>query len=76
MNNIMQMLQAIKNPQVFIQQMMNDKGMANNPLAKNAFDMLQRGDNKGLEELAMNLCREKGINPEDALKQIKNQFGM
>ena len=76
MNNVMQMLQAIKNPQVFIQQMMNDNGMANNPLAKNAFDMLQRGDNKGLEELAMNLCREKGINPEDALKQIKNQFGM
>lgn len=76
MNNIMQMFQAIKNPQVFVQQMMNDKNISNNPVAKNTFEMLQKGDNKGLEELAMNLCREKGINPEDAIKQIKSQFGM
>ena len=76
MNNIFQMINAIKNPQAFVQQMMNSGSMANNPLAKNTFEMLQKGDNKGLEELAMNLCREKGINPEDAIKQIKSQFGM
>lgn len=70
------MFGAFKSPQTILQQMMNDKNISDNPVAQNAVELLQKGDSKGLEELAMNLCKEKGINPEDAIKQIKSQFRM
>ena len=38
--------------------------------------MANKGDTKGVEQLARNLCKEKGINVDDAVRQIKNQFGM
>ena len=38
--------------------------------------MLENGDNKGIEELARNLCKEKGINPDDAVSQLKDQLGL
>lgn len=76
MNNHFQILGAIRNPEQFIQQAMNNSQIMQNPIFKNTVDMMKRGDNKGLEEMARNLCAEKGINPEDAIKQIKTQFGM
>lgn len=71
-NNMGMLMQAMKNPQAFIQQAMQ----SGNPIMQNAIQMYQRRDSRGLEELARNLCAEKGIKPEDALKQIKSQFGM
>lgn len=76
MNNPMQLMQAIKNPQAFLQKAMENSQMMQNPIFKNTVDMMRKGDNKGLEEMARNLCAEKGINPEDAIKQIKSHFGM
>ena len=75
-NNMGILMQAIKNPQAFLQQAMNDSQFMQNPISRNALEMYQKGDTKGLEALARNLCAEKGIKPEDALKQIKSQFGM
>lgn len=74
MNNFFQ--QAMRNPQQFLQQMINNNQVNQNPMARNTLDMIKKGDSKGLEELARNLCAEKGIKPEDALKQIKSYFGM
>lgn len=76
MNNPMQLFGLFKNPQAFMQQMMNQNQIMQNPMARNAMEMLQKGDEKGLEKMARNLCAEKGINPDDALKQIKSQFGL
>jgi formate dehydrogenase maturation protein FdhE len=76
MNNPIQFVQAMRNPQVFMQQIMNNNQVNQNPMARNALEMFQKGDSKGLEELARNLCTEKGVKPEDVFKQIKSQFGM
>lgn len=76
MNNLGVLMQAVKNPQQFLQNAMQNTDLMQNPIFKNTVDMMQKGDNKGLEEMARNLCAEKGINPEDALKKIKSQFGM
>ena len=76
MNNLGVLMQAVKNPQMFLQNAMQNNQLMQNPIFKNTVDMMQKGDNKGLEEMARNLCAEKGINPDDALKQIKSQFGM
>lgn len=75
-NNFMQMLQTIRNPQQFIQQAMQNSQLANNPIAKNAFEMYQKGDTSGLNELANNLCKERNIEPEKAIKDIKAMFGI
>lgn len=76
MNNPFQLMQAMKNPQAFIQQAMNNSQMMQNPLAKNAIEMYQRGDKDGLNKMAENLCRERGINMQEVENQIKSQFGM
>lgn len=75
-NNMGMIMQAMRNPQAFMQQAMNNSQLMKNPIFKNTVDMMQKGDNKGLEEMARNLCKEKGVNPDDALKQIKSKFGM
>ena len=76
MNNMGLLFQAIKNPQAFMQQAMNNSNIMSNPIAKNALEMYQKGDKQGLNELASNLCKEKGTSYEEMAKQIKSQIGM
>lgn len=76
MNNIGILMQTMKNPQEFIQQAMNNSQIMQNPISKNALEMYKNGDKQGLNELADNLCKEKGINRQDFEKQIKSQFGI
>nr|DAI85456.1 MAG TPA: dihydrolipoamide dehydrogenase [Caudoviricetes sp.] len=59
-----------------IQQMMSNNRVANNPMIKNAMSMAQSGNSKGIEQMARNLCKEKGINPDDVMKQIRSNFGI
>ena len=72
MNNILQLGQILRNPQAFLQQAMQ----SGNPIMKNAIEMYQRGDKDGINQLAQNLCKEKGTSYDDMVKQIKSQFGM
>ena len=72
MNNVMNLVKAFRNPQAFMQQAMQ----SGNPIMQNAIQMYQKGDKQGLNELADNLCKEKGINRQDFEKQIKSQFGI
>ena len=74
--NPFQMLGAMKNPQAFIQQMMNNSQIMQNPLAKNAMEMYQKGYTKGLQAMAENLCKERGTTPQQVQEMIKKQFGM
>lgn len=76
MNNMGMLMQAMKNPQAFIQQAMGNSQIMQNPIGKNAIELYQRGDKQGLNELVDNLCKEKGINRSDFEKQIKSQFGI
>ena len=76
MNNPIQFVQAMRNPQQFLQQIMNNNQVNQNPIARNTLEMFQKGDSKGLEDLARNLCTEKGVKPEDVFNKIKSQFGM
>ena len=74
--NPFQMIQEIKNPQQFLQQIMGNSQMMQNPMIKNTVQMAQNRDAKGIEQLARNLCKEKGINADDMFNQMKNKFGM
>lgn len=70
--NIFQMMKA--GPQQFIQQMMGNNQIMNNPIVKNAVGMAQNGDLQGVEQMARNLCKEKGIDFDKAFSDFKNQF--
>ena len=74
--NPLQMIGAMKNPQAFLQQMMNNSQIMQNPLAKNAMEMYQKGDTKGLQAMAENLAKERGTTVDDIKSQIMAQFGM
>lgn len=74
--NTLQMIQGVKNQQQFLQQIMGNNQMMQNPIIKNTVQMAQSGDAKGIEQLARNLCKEKGINADDMFNQMKNNFGM
>lgn len=64
------------NPQAFIQQIMNNPMAMKNPMVQNVIGMMQKNDTKGLEEMARNLYKEKGLDIDETMQKIKSQFGM
>ena len=72
MNNPFQMLQAIQNPQQFIENMMQNNQAMQNPIMKNAMQMYQNGDRKGLENLVNNVAKEQGT----TIDEMRNRLGI
>ena len=76
MNNMFQLLNALKNPQAFMNQMKNNNQMMQNPMIRNAREMYQRGDTKGLQNMAENWCKERGTSPQEVQEALKKQLGL
>lgn len=68
------MLRNGGNPQGMINLLRQQTG--NNPVLNNALNMAEKGDMKGVEQLARNLCKERNIDADNAFMQIKNQIGL
>lgn len=73
--NIFQMAKN-RNPQQFMQSMMGNSQIMQNPMAKNTIEMAQKGDMSGIEQMARNLCKEKGINADEIYNSYKQKFGI
>ena len=69
-------MQAMKNPQAFMQQIMGNQQIMNNPMAKNAMNMFKKGDMNGLQDMAKNLAKERGTTVDEVKNSIMKQFGM
>ena len=76
MMNPLQFMKAMRNPQEFMQNIMNNNEIMKNPMARNAMEMYQKGDTKGLQAMAENLAKERGTTVDDMKSQIMAQFGM
>ena len=76
MNNPLQMLGMMRNPQMFMQQMMNNNQIMQNPIAKKTIEMMQKKDYEGLEQTYRNLYQQMGYNPDEIYNQVKNQLGI
>ena len=74
MINPMQLMQAMRNPQAFMNQIMGNQQMMNNPMIQNTVNMAQKGDMKGIEQMARNLCKEKGLNADEIFNQFKSKM--
>lgn len=71
--NIFQMMKA--GPKQFIQQMMGNNQIMSNPMIQNVMQMAQQGNMRGVEQMARNLCKEKGLNADEVFNQVKGKFG-
>lgn len=67
--NILQLLMS--NPQQII-----SKIVGSNPIANNLLNLVNCKDERGIEQLARNLAKEKGQDPDKLYNQIKNQLGL
>lgn len=59
------------NPMMLIQQLKNSPIM-NNPTMQNAMQMYESGNVQGLQNLANNICNQRGVKLSDIQKQIQN----
>lgn len=50
--------------------------LQNNPLFRRAQQMADGKSEKELEQIAKNLCEQRGINIDQAMEQFKKQFGI
>lgn len=75
--NILQLVGMMKggNPQQVLMNFMQQNS-GNNPILNNVMNMVQKGDQQGVEQLARNLMKEKGIDADQAVSQLRNQLGM
>lgn len=73
--SIIQMMKS-GNPQQFMQQIMGNSQIMSNPIMKNTMQMAQNGDMKGVEQMARNLCKEKGLDADEMFNQLKNSLNM
>lgn len=74
--NPMNLMQMFQNPQQFMQKIMGNNQIMSNPMAKNAVELMQKGDAQGVEQMARNLCKEKGLNADEVMQQIKSKFNL
>lgn len=70
-SNMIKTLINNRNPKSIIEQIIiqND-----NPIVNNLVSMAQKGDTKGVENFARNICKEKGIDFDTEFSNFMNNF--
>ena len=74
--NPMQIIQMIKsgsNPQQLIMSFLQQQ---NNPMANNLLQMAQNGNTSGIEQIARNICAQKGFDFDKEFNSFKRQLGI
>lgn len=62
------------NPQQILQNIMSNSSIMQNPIAKNAVELYQKGDSKAVNEMAQNMCKERGVDANQFINQLISQF--
>lgn len=71
MNPLQMIGMLMGNPQQFI-----NRALGNNPMGKNLINLVNSKDAKGIEQMARNLAKEKGQDPDKLYNEIKSRLGM
>lgn len=59
------------NPKQFI-----NRALGNNPMTGNLINLVGNKDEKGIEQMARNLAKEKGKDADQMFNEIKSMLGM
>lgn len=68
MNNPLDIIKMIKNPQQFVMNMVKQN---TNPMLNNLIQMAQKGDTKAIENFARNFFKEKGQDYDQIMSNFK-----
>lgn len=78
MENFAQILELIKNGTNPEQIMLNfmQKNLPDNPLFNNILSLAKNGDSKGIEMIARNMAKQKGIDFDKEFNDFKRSLGL
>ena len=74
MNNPIEMIKSmmgINNPKDIAIKMLKNN---TNPIFNNLMQMMEKGDDKGIEQFARNICKEKNIDFDKQFGEFMNNF--
>ena len=75
--NPMQLMQMLKggNPQSFVFQML-EQNAQNNPFFANILQLAKNNKTSEIEQIAINMCKEKGVDLNKEFNSFKNNLGL
>lgn len=75
-NSMMDFIQMMKkgNPQEFVINALQQEKANGNPIAGNLIQMINSGDSRGIENIARNIAKEKGIDFDKEFNSFKQMF--
>ena len=74
--NMIDFIKVVKqgNPQAFIMNVLQQDAQKGNPIAVNLIQMINSGDSRGIEQVARNIAKEKGIDFDKEFNSFKQMF--
>lgn len=72
---IFNFLKSFQNPQQAVMQMLEKKANGN-PLFANLLSLAQQNDSAGIEEIARNMMKEKGLDFDNEFNTFKQNMGL
>ena len=70
--NILKGMMGIGNPKDMAMKMLSQNN--NNPIFNNLTQMMEKGDDKGIEQFARNICKEKNIDFDKQFEEFMKNF--
>ena len=77
-NSIMQFMQMVRsggNPQQMMMNMLQQQANGS-PIGQNLLKMAQNNDGKGIEQIARNLCAQRGLDFDKEFTAFKQKLGL
>lgn len=77
-NPLMQFMQMFRNggnPQQMVINMLQQQA-SNSPMGQNLLTLAQNNDGKGIEQIARNLCQQRGLDFDKEFAAFKQQLGL
>ena len=77
-NSLMQFMQMMRsggNPETMIINMLQQQA-SNSPLGQNLLKLAQNNDGQGIEQIARNLCQQRGLDFDKEFAAFKKQLGL
>ena len=69
--NMIKGMMGIGNPKDMVMKMLKNN---TNPIFNNLMQMMEKGDDKGIEQFARNICKEKNIDFDKQFGEFMNNF--
>ena len=71
--DFLNMVRSGQNPQ---QMMLNVLQQGNNPMSQNLFNLARQGNTAQIEQIARNLCAQRGVDFDKEFNSFKQQLGI